>query len=151
MAKQIGDNCIEGCFGNIVFYKLGKNYYARMKSSLDRKRVKRDPAFKKTMEYASLLGAASTLASEIYRCMVGKKKEKRMYKKLVGKVMRLLKEKKTKDEIIRCLLVQNKIVHSKKVKKKVCQQRILFANAIIQKVFSEWYVEDVLQLRAAPG
>ena len=43
--------------------------YARLKSSLTGKRVKKDPRFKRTMESARRLGRASQLASKVYRTL----------------------------------------------------------------------------------
>ena len=151
MAKQIGPTLIEGCFGNVVFYKLGEYYYARMKSSLSGKRVKKDPAFKKTMEYAGLLANASTIASEIYSLTPLKKKERGTYRRLVGRVMNLLKEEKTKDEIIQELSVKKKIILSKTIRKNVCEQQIQFANAIIQEALSIQRMESEWQLIPSPG
>lgn len=46
MAKQIGPVFITGTIGDICFYKMDGQYYARMKSSLSSKRVKRIKAGK---------------------------------------------------------------------------------------------------------
>jgi hypothetical protein len=151
MAKQTGPTLIEGCFGNVVFYKLGEYYYARMKSSLSGKRVKKDPAFKKTMEYAGLLANASTIASEIYRLTPLKKKERGTYRRLVGRIMNLLREEKTKDEIIQELSAKKKTILSITIKKSVCEQQILFANSIIQEALSMPSMESEWQLIASPG
>jgi len=45
VAKQIGATKITGTIQNICFYKMEGQYYARQKSSLTGKRVKKDPAF----------------------------------------------------------------------------------------------------------
>jgi len=81
MAKQIGDTFIEGCSGNIIFYRLGDTYYARMKSSLSSKRVRTDAAFRETMKWAKLLGYASRIASSVYRDIAWEKKRRVYIKK----------------------------------------------------------------------
>ena len=88
MAKQIGSVKIVGTIGNICFYKMGDEYYARLKSSLKGKRVKKDPRFRRTMEFASFLKIASKAASEIYSTLP---KQRGLYRKLVGRAMQLLK------------------------------------------------------------
>lgn len=42
-------------------------YYVRAKSSLTRKRGRKDPAFKKTMHNAAILANASKIASALYK------------------------------------------------------------------------------------
>jgi hypothetical protein len=59
MAKQIGFLKITGTLGDITFYELDGEFYARKKSSLDGKRVKKDPRFRRTMYEAGEFGKAS--------------------------------------------------------------------------------------------
>jgi hypothetical protein len=101
MARQSGPYYITGCYDNICFYQLQGNYYARTKSSLTAKRVKKDPAFKATMRYASLLANASKLASALYNGLPKESKGIAVYRLLTGKIMRLLQEGKTHDDILR--------------------------------------------------
>lgn len=103
MAKQIGPFKLQGCYDNICFYKMDGQYFARTKSSLDGKRVRRDPAFKETMRYAGLLGRASKLAAIVYRALPQEKKEPGLYKKLTGQVIRMLKEGKMEKEVLELL------------------------------------------------
>lgn len=91
MAKQDGPYFITGCIDNICFYQLYGHYYARMKSSLDSKRVKHDPAFSGTMRSAGLMGQASKLVSPVYRELYRAQKCKGLFKRLTGKAYRLLK------------------------------------------------------------
>ncbi|WP_074240711.1 hypothetical protein [Chitinophaga niabensis] len=88
MAKQTGPVKITGTIENICFYKMGDGYYVRLKSSLTGKRVKKDPRFKRTMEFASFLSTASKIASEIYCIMP---KQRGLYRRIVGMAMQLLK------------------------------------------------------------
>jgi len=88
MAKQTGPVKITGTIGNICFYEMDGEYYARLKSSLTGKRVKKDPRFRRTMEFASFLGLASKIASEIYSTLP---RQRGLYRKIVGMAMQLLK------------------------------------------------------------
>lgn len=99
MAKQAGLITITGCFGNICFYRLHGRFYARMKSSLSGKRVKRDIAFRNTMQYAEWLANASKISSAIYRSFPQEKKGRKVYQLLTGKVMQMLREGMKKKDI----------------------------------------------------
>ena len=147
MAKQIGENCIEGCFDNIVFYKMGENFYARRKSGLDGRRVKRDPAFKATMKWAELLAKASKIASMIYKTMTTEEKKKEAYRTLTGRVMQLLKKNKTSEEIMQHLSTKEKTPVTVIAKNKILQHRILFANEILQEIFCDGWTEDIFNVR----
>lgn len=65
-------------------------YMLRMKSSLDAKRVKKDPAFRPLMQDAALMKRASPLAAMVYREL--EIKDVKVYRKMVGRAKGLLKE-----------------------------------------------------------
>ena len=92
MAKQKGPQFITGTIGGLTYYKLHGKYYVRKKSSLSRKRVKRSPAFRRTMEYAELLGQASKLAAALYRMLPRQQQQVERYREFTGRAMQLLKE-----------------------------------------------------------
>jgi hypothetical protein len=94
MAKQAGTIKIDGTIGDICFYRLHEEHYARTKSALSAKRVRHDPAFKDTMKYAVLLACASKIASVIYKRLPKEQKSRQRYQAMTGQVMRLLKEKR---------------------------------------------------------
>lgn len=94
MAKQIGKIKITGTIDELVFYKMSGEYYVRMKSSLNGKRVKKDPAFRKTMKYAKLLGQASQLASKLYKALPVKERGIKVFRKITGEVMKELKKRR---------------------------------------------------------
>ncbi|TWI83365.1 hypothetical protein IQ13_1475 [Lacibacter cauensis] len=99
MAQQMGLLKITGTIGGVCFYCLDGVYYARAKSSLTGQRVKRDPAFAKTMQHADLLGRAAKIASERYRRTVPKAERSRgKYRELVGVVLRELREEATEAQ-----------------------------------------------------
>jgi hypothetical protein len=92
MAKQKGPVYFTGCSGGITFYRMDGVYYQRRKSSLSGKRVKRSQAFKRTMEYAGLLGRASQLAAAVYRSLPKAERKHALYLQLTGQAMQLLKQ-----------------------------------------------------------
>lgn len=85
MAKQAGMIKIEGTIDGICFYKLDGNYYARAKSSLDGKRVKKSKAFRQTMRYARIFAKASVIGSTIHRMLPEDKRSRKVYQQLTGK------------------------------------------------------------------
>ena len=99
MAKQTGPYCITSCIDNLQFYRMEGKYYVRGKSSLTGKRVKKDPAFVATMQYAGLLASASRTASKVYRQLPMQQKDYRFYRRLTGMAIQLLKQGKTGDEV----------------------------------------------------
>jgi hypothetical protein len=103
MAKQAGMIKINGTIGDICFYRLHEEHYARTKSSLSGKRVKHDPAFKETMKYAALLACASKIASVIYKRLPKEQKSRKKYQAMTGEAMRLIKEKMNIEAIIEML------------------------------------------------
>ena len=148
MAKQAGTYHITGCKGNLCFYKMDGKYYVRMKSSLTGKRVKKSPAFKRTMQYAALLADASKIASALYKTLPTDSKGIEVFRMLSGKAMKLLQN--GKDE------VKNLFLHSAAIKteKRIIKQkeRSLFpdysyANAVIGKALTDTaIIEEPRQL-----
>jgi hypothetical protein len=103
MAKQIGEIKIVGTFADITFYKMDGQYYARMKSSLTGKRVKRDPMFARTMASARRLAKGSQLASKVYRSLPRAEQEYTLYKKLKSLAVLALKEGASEAEVLHLL------------------------------------------------
>lgn len=98
MAKQTGDIKLTGTKGNITFYKMKGKYYARLKSSLKGKRVKKDPAFRLTMMYAGWLAKASKIASVVYASLP--EKEHQQYRTMTGIAMKMLKAGAAPEDIV---------------------------------------------------
>ncbi len=92
MAKQRGPVFIEGTIDGRTYYKLNGKYYVRKKSSLSARRVKRTPAFRRTMAYAGWMAGASVIASAIYWRLPEKEKKRKRYQALTGEAMRLLRD-----------------------------------------------------------
>jgi hypothetical protein len=108
MAKQTGPFKVKGTVYDVTYYKMEGKYYARSKSSLTGKRVKKDPAFAETMRYAGLLGRASKLASIVYRSMPAVSREHQQYRQLTGQAIQLLKEGMCEEEVTKRLFTHIK-------------------------------------------
>ncbi len=100
MAEQIGRIRITVTVAGITFYKMYGKYFARQKSSLDGKRVKKDQAFRETMRYANLLAKGFVINSYVYRSLLKEKIRRKLYQQLTRKAMRLLKEGWNREEVI---------------------------------------------------
>jgi hypothetical protein len=103
MPKQYGPIQITGTIDNVCFYKMDGVYYARMKSSLTRKRVLKSAAFRRTREHAATLGEASTIASRIYRLIPKARRKHILYREMTGKAIYLLREGKDKEVVFQSL------------------------------------------------
>jgi hypothetical protein len=95
-----------GTIGPICIYQMHGQYFLRTRSSLTGKRVKKDPAFRKTMMYAALLGKASRIGSAVYAAIPAGKKQHALYRKLTGEAMTWLKYEWKEEDIIAYLLKQ---------------------------------------------
>ncbi|RPD42557.1 hypothetical protein EG028_05120 [Chitinophaga barathri] len=82
---------IVGTIGNITFYEMNGQYYARGKSSLSGKRVKTDWRFERTRMYSRRMGLASAAAGRIYRTLRVKEQDVTFFRKMVSTGLRLLK------------------------------------------------------------
>lgn len=92
MAKQSGERVLTGTYDNVTFYKMEGRYYARMKSSLTSKRVKKDPRFGRTMELAGLFGRANKIASAVYKVLPAEQRGRAARYELIKKCRNLLAE-----------------------------------------------------------
>ena len=103
MARQIGDIIITGTIDDITFYEMDGKGYARHKSSLTGKRVKKDPRFKRTMQSAHRLGRGSQLASKVYRSLPKTEQVYNLFKELKRIAILAIKEGKGEMEVLRLL------------------------------------------------
>jgi len=149
MAKQTGPNPFTGRRGNLQGYRMAGTYYARMVSSLTAERVLKDPAFKRTMQYAGLLGRASKIASAIYRLLP--EREHGFYRKLTGMAMQLLKQGKTPEEAFKQLY--NDFIPPAAPVKNLRQEAVLlgsFADELLNRLFSKSSVTQDLKKEPVP-
>ena len=103
MAKQIGDIILVGTIDDITFYEMDGKGYARHKSSLTGKKVKRDPRFKRTMESAHRLGRGSQLASKVYRSLPREAQVYALFKELKRIAILAIKEGKSEEDLFALL------------------------------------------------
>ena len=101
MARLNENPGFTGTIANIVVYTRWGNHYIRTKSTLTGKRVKKDPAFKKTMAEASILAKASRIASKIYQALPNKLYPQ--YRQLTGMAQKLLRAGKGEEEVEKIL------------------------------------------------
>jgi hypothetical protein len=138
MAKQIGFLKIIGTLGDITFYQMDGKFYARKKSSLDGKRVKKDPKFRRTMEEAGRFGSASKAAKEIYWLLPEEQRGHGVFGKLTGRIRRLMKAGMSPDEAMLELLKELCIMPEKESQtydqKKL--QPVDFAEQVLRAVFA---------------
>jgi len=103
MAKQSGHIFITGTIHDVTYYKMYDTYYARMKSSLSRKKVLESPNFARTRMHANQLADASRIASQLYRSISKEKRNRPMFRAFVGKAKLLLAEGKDKEVVFKML------------------------------------------------
>ena len=99
MSKQCGPVYITGTVKGICYYRMNGKYYARRKSTLSRKRVKRDRVFALTRKYAELLGQASSIAARVYRLLPKAQKKLSLYRAMTGQAMGMLKRGMSEEKV----------------------------------------------------
>jgi hypothetical protein len=98
MPKQIGIKII-GTFHDITFYRVKDNFLVKNKSSLNAKRIKKDPSFRVFRERSAQFAEAAQIASRIYRLYPKGKRKSGVFQKICAKVYKHLLEGKTEQEI----------------------------------------------------
>ena len=138
MAKQIGIFKIIGTIGDITFYEMDGEFYARKKSSLDGKRVKIDPRFKRTMEEAIGFGKASTATRAVYWALPEEMQVHGFYGILTGRMRKLMRAGKTAKEaqlqLLRELCAEAGVLAQQDAPKK--KQAVDFADQLLSEVFA---------------
>ena len=100
MAIQCGKIHLSKTLGNITFYQMNGKWYARRKSSLTGKRVKKDPRFHKTRVQAGFFARGSKIAASVYRDLQEGQRELSHYRALVAAATKLLRAGRTDAEVI---------------------------------------------------
>ncbi|WP_276481411.1 hypothetical protein [Paraflavitalea pollutisoli] len=106
MARFEGIPIMTGTIGPVCIYKMFGRYYMRTSNPLSGDRVKKDPAFQKTMQYAALLSRASRIASSVYASLPARRRQHTLYRKLTGEAMTWLKYQWKDEEIVAYLIRQ---------------------------------------------
>ena len=127
MAKQSGHLFITGTINGVTYYKMDGIFYARMKSSLSRKKVLTSPRFARTRMHANQLGQASQIASQLYKSIPKEEKNMKFFRSIVGKAKVLLAQGDNRDMLIEILMnelfPQGKKVQVKRIKKRKPEER----------------------------
>lgn len=97
---------VTGTIDSFCIYKMYGQYFLRSRSSLTGDRVKKDPVFRKTMQYAALLAKASRIGSAVYALVPADRKQHSLYRKLTGEAMTWLKYQWKEEDIIAYLAKQ---------------------------------------------
>ncbi|WP_276481182.1 hypothetical protein [Paraflavitalea pollutisoli] len=106
MAKFDGIPTFVGSEGPVCIYQMYGRYFMRTRSSLTGERVKKDPAFRKTMAYAGLLAQASKIGSTVYALVPAERRKHTLYRKLTGEAMTWLKYQWAAQDIVEYLTRQ---------------------------------------------
>jgi hypothetical protein len=117
MARLKSPPPFTGTRHGITIYEMWGEYFMRSKSSLTGKRVKKDKAFKRTMEYAGLMARASRIGAAVYKLLPAARKKHTLYKRMTGIALKSLKQGKERLEIERLLI--KKYVKQKGKRKKI--------------------------------
>ena len=132
MARQIGHIFITGTIHDVTYYKMDGVYYARMKSSLSRKKVLESSSFALTRMHANQLADASRIASQLYRNIPKEERNMQLFRAIVGKAKVLLAEGKQRELVFEILMndlfAQKKKVQIKCVKKRKQDERVYVNN-----------------------
>jgi hypothetical protein len=96
MARQVGPIFLERTIDDVIFYKIGDEYFVRMKPCFPD--IRTSPRFRGTMQSARRLGGASKIGAAIYKSFPAGLKEFRWYRILVGEAVYMLKAGWTKEE-----------------------------------------------------
>ena len=104
MGKQTGNIRITGTFGNICFYRVGSEYYVRMKSSLTRERFRKDKAFTRSRKSAKKFALANQLASKVYGLVEKEKRVYSLYCLLRKQALQLVHEDRDRNQVIYSLI-----------------------------------------------
>lgn len=94
MAGQDGIFRIKGTLGGVTFYKSKDGHLVREKGGVDKKRIAKDPAFKRTRENGSEFGRAGTYGKYLrsaFRPMLINTSDKRVVSRLVKELMTVIK------------------------------------------------------------
>ena len=105
MAKNSSLIKISGTLGDLTFYRMDGKDIVRRKTSLNKKRVKSDPAFKNSRKSSAVFGAASSLAKETYWALPKEKRKHGLIGKLTGVANTLLHAGKDEVEVREALRV----------------------------------------------
>ena len=104
MGKQAGPLRLIGTHTDLTLYAMNGQFLFRKKSSLNKHRVKTDPAFERSRRASAAFGIASTLAKKAYWQLPEEKRKHRMFSKVTAMAGKLIKEGVEEAEAIRQII-----------------------------------------------
>jgi hypothetical protein len=147
MAKRYKGLRFTGTISNICIYQMFGKTYARRKSSLTRKRVLKSREFEKTRKYASDLGLAAQIGSEIYQALPIDIRERWLYRAITGEAASLLYEGNNEQQV-RDILWE-KYIHNTGCRKDRSNTKTFYhstpeSTRLLRKVFLErWEAQEL--------
>jgi len=87
-----------GSIGGLTFYEKYGKYQIRARTSLNAKRIRKDPAFKGSRESAERFKLGNKLASKLYRMVTEEKRVYSLFCFLKKRAIRLMRGGKTVEE-----------------------------------------------------
>ena len=90
---------LKGTMQEYTFYQMDGKDIVRKKTSLDKKRVKTDPAFANSRKSSTVFGKAAAIAREVYQALPIEKRKHGLIGKLTGIANKLLHEGKSEFEV----------------------------------------------------
>ena len=101
MARQAGPLYFTGTIGDLIFYKIGENYYMRQAGSYNTKAVQKPGARPLMQLKQAEFGRASQLAKEVYwRQLPREKRGWGVHSKMTKIARQLLQEGKSEAEVL---------------------------------------------------
>jgi hypothetical protein len=100
MAKQCGPTPVVGTIGGLTYYQMMGVFYVRSRTSLNRKRIKRDPAFARFRANGQLFGQASRIASRLYRLLPKQERQHGRFGLLTIEVKKYLEQGYTVEQLL---------------------------------------------------
>ena len=148
MARQVGPFFFTGTIYDITFYKMFDIYYARMKSSLSRKKVLTSPRFARTRMHANQLAEASQIASQLYKDVPKEKRSMPFFRSIVGKAKLLLAQGMDKEVVLKLLrnllFPEAKLIAPKQIKEKKPKEKA-YVNKKGRLVWKKLNITDPLR------
>jgi hypothetical protein len=104
MARQLGPVKVNGSLDNLTFYKMDGEYFARKKTSLNKKRVMKDAAFENSRKAMVEFGVVSKFFARVYQQLPKQCKGQGIQQKMTGRARSLFLEGCDEEKVVELLL-----------------------------------------------
>ncbi len=99
MPRQKGPIKIKGTIAGLTYYQMDGDHFVRRKTSLNKAKIKNDPAFANSRKASEAFGQAAAIAGSVYHTLPKEKRKKGVIGKLTGIANKLLREGKSEEEV----------------------------------------------------